>query len=69
MTEEATAAVKATIDGIREEAWGLAQQYVMDQRSMTLDRMRQLREAADLLAWAADGKPPVIGALLRKKER
>ncbi|NWE53565.1 hypothetical protein [Brevundimonas sp. P7753] len=57
MTEEQqAAAVKATIENLREEAWGLAQQYVMDQRQMTLDRMKQLKEAADLLAWAAEGK-------------
>ncbi len=58
MTDEqaAATAVKVTIDNHRDEAWGLAQQYVMDRQAMTLDRIRSLKEAADLLAWASDGK-------------
>lgn len=58
MTEEqrAAGAVKATIGNLREEAWGLAQQYAMDQRPMTLNRMKELKEAVDLLAWAAQNK-------------
>lgn len=58
MTEEqeAAAAVRQTAENIRQEAFELAQRYVQDQRPMTLNRIKELKEAADLLTWAAEGK-------------
>lgn len=46
----------AAIENLREEAWLLAQKYVLDQREMTLNRMAELKKAADLLSWAAHGR-------------
>lgn len=54
--QQAAAAVRQTAENFRQEAFELAQQYVLDQRPMTLNRIKELKEAADLLTWAAEGK-------------
>ena len=65
MSEEAKAveAVKATAQMMRDEAWELAQRYVMDQRPMTLNRIKELKEAADLLLWTTEGRPKTTYSL------
>lgn len=58
MTDDPAAAeaVKAAIANLREEAWTLAQKYILDNREMTLQRIADLKRQADLLAWAAEGR-------------
>lgn len=55
--QQAASAVKATVENLRAEAWALAQDYVMNQDPATIERVRALRDAADLLTWAAEGRP------------
>lgn len=53
---EAASAVKKVIEDHHAQAWELAQQYALDQRPMTLAKIKELKEAADLLSWAVEGR-------------
>lgn len=54
-TDAATSVLKMAAV-LHDEAWGLALQYVVDPRPMTLARIKELREGSDLLKWAAEGR-------------
>lgn len=59
--QRALAAVNATIDNLQAEAWSFARQYAVERRPETLAKLREMKEAADLLAWAREGSPMVVG--------
>lgn len=58
--QRALAAVNATIENLEAEAWGHAKAYAVERSPEALAKMRELKEAAELLAWARAGSPMVV---------
>lgn len=59
--QTALLAVDQTIESLKVEAYGYAKAYAIERRPESLAKMRSLKEAADLLTWAREGSPMVVG--------